>query len=429
VAVLVTLLCGMMPVRQSLRASQKDAINTGAAAVVGAGRKQHARRVVLGAQLALCFVILVCSSLMTRTAFNILSRPPGFDRSNCLTTAIHFKRSGYKAGQARAFRSEFAGRLRALPGVAGVTYSSHLPMSDEGSGNTQEFAVAGYTPAKGEDMEVITDFEGPEFFRTLGIALARGRDFLASDTAQSTPVAIVNETMARKYWPNGDALGRSIIYDKKSWQIVGIVSQFTYHDPSDTDPLPLLFLPMEQAYNDSYTQFAIRSHSNLSTLAPEIRQAAASLDRAVPLENLESYDEVANQMYQMSRLPAVLLAVYAAASLIVAMLGLYAVMACAVVERNREFALRMALGSTRAGIFRLVLGGNATVLLTGLIAGSLGCFGAVRLLRSMLFGVTVADPLSYAAAALFLSLAVLLSGLIPARRAASIEPMQALRAE
>jgi predicted permease len=429
VAVVVTLLCGMAPVRQSLSASQKDVIWAGGAAVVGAGRKQFGRRILLGLQLAICFVILVCSGLMTRTALNILSRPVGFNHANCLTAELTFSRAGYKKDQAAVLRSVLADRLRALPGVTGVTYSSHLPMADEGAGNTQDFAVPGYTPSKGEDMEVITDFAGSDFFRTMGISVARGRDFLASDNAQSMPVAIVNQTMARKYWPNGDALGRSIAYDKKSWQIVGIVPQFVYHDPSDTDPMPILFLPMDQAGIAGYAQFAVRTNSSLATLAPELRRAVASLDRSLPLENLMSYDEVVNQMFQMSRLPAELLIVYALASLLVAMLGLYAVMAYAVVERNREFALRMALGSSRAGIFRLVLGNSVGIVLIGLVMGGLGSIAAVRLLRSMLFGVTTSDPLSYLAAAALLSLAVVVSGLIPARRAASIEPMQALRSE
>lgn len=429
VAVLVTLACGMAPVRQSLRASQKEVLCAGGAAVVSAGRTQIGRRIVLGLQLAICFVVLVCSGLMTRTALNILSRPLGFNRANCLTAELTFSRAGYKKDQVPALRAALADRLRALPGVTGVTYSSHLPMADVGSGNTQEFAVAGYTPSKGEDMEVITDFEGPDFFRTMGIALTRGRDFLASDNAQSTPVAIVNEAMARKYWPQGDALGHSITYNKKTWQIVGIVPEFLYHDPSNTDPFPLLFLPIDQEGHPGYAQFAVRSKGSLASLAPEMRQAVASLDRTLPLENLMSYEEMVNQMFQMSRLPAELLVVYALASLLIAMLGLYAVMAYAVVERNREFALRMALGSSRGGIFRLVIGSSAWVVLIGLVTGGLGSIAAVRLLRSMLFGVTASDPLSYLAAAALLSLAVVLSGLIPARRAASIEPMQALRSE
>src|SRR5208337_5026532 len=234
----------------------------------------------------------VCCGLMTRTALNILSRPTGFDRSNCLTAELNFSRSGYKGDQPQQFRNALIERLRALPGVSGVTYSSHLPMGDEGAGNTQDFAVAGYTPAKGEDMEIITDFEGPDFFRTLGISLVRGRDFLSIDNAQSTPVAIVNETMARKYWPNGDALGHSVTYHKKAWQVVGIVPEFTYHNPSDTDPTPLLFLPIAQAGFASYTQFAVRARTDAMALAPQLRQAVASLDPSLPLENLRGYDEV-----------------------------------------------------------------------------------------------------------------------------------------
>ncbi|MGP8187656.1 MAG: ADOP family duplicated permease [Terracidiphilus sp.] len=429
VAVLVTLVCGMVPVRQSLRASQKDVLSAGGAAVVGAGRKLTGHRILLGIQLAICFVVLVSSGLLTRTALNILWRPVGFDHANCLTAELTFSRAGYNKDQVSALRDALAERLRALPGVTGVTYTSHLPMGDEGSGNTQDFAVPGYTPAKGEDMEVVTDFEGPDFFRTMSIAIERGRDFLASDNEQSMPVAIVNETMARKYWPNGDAIGHSITYDKKPWQIVGVVPEFTYHSPSEIDPTPILFLPMNQAGIAGYTQFAVRTNGSLEALAPELRQAVASLNHSLPVENLRSFDEVVAQMYQMSRLPAELLVVYALASLVVAMLGLYAVTAYAVAERNREFALRMALGSTRAGIFRLVFGGNAIVALIGFVAGGLGSMGAVRLLRAMLFGVTVSDPATYAVAAIVLLATILLAGLGPARRAASIEPMQALRSE
>jgi len=428
VAVLVTLFCGMGPIRQALRASQKEAMNAGAVAVVGTARKQTVRRMMLGLQLALCFVILVCCSLVTRTAFNILMRSPGFNRTNCLTAELNFNRSGYKTEQASAFRTTLTERLRALPGVTGVTYSSHLPMADEGSGNTQSFVIPGYTPSKGEDMEIVTDFEGPDFFRTVGISLLRGRDFLPSDTAQTTPVAIVNEAMARKYWPKGDAMGHSITFDKKNWQIVGITPAFLYSDPSETDPLPLLFLPIEQTHI-GYVQLAVRTNAGLSALAPEMRQTVASLDHALPLENVSSYDELAAQKYQFSRIPAELLLVYALASLLVAMLGLYAAMASIVVERNREFALRMALGSTRAGIFRMVLGGSFIVVLTGLVVGGLGSIAAVRVVRSMLFGVAAFDPCSYCVAAALLTMAVVLAGLLPARRAATIEPMQVLRSE
>jgi predicted lysophospholipase L1 biosynthesis ABC-type transport system permease subunit len=211
--------------------------------------------------------------------------------------------------------------------------------------------------------------------------------------------------------------------------VVGIVHEFTYHSPDNTDPSPLLFLPLAQWEYPSYTVVAVRSRASADAVAGQLRQAFAGLDASLPLENMRSLEEVSAQIYQLSRIPAELLGVYALSSLLVAMLGLYAVMAYSVIERHREFALRIALGSTRGGVYRLVLGGSTTVTALGLVTGGLASIAAVRLLRSMLFGVAAYDPVSYGAAAALLLLTALFSGLAPARRAASIQPMQALRTE
>ncbi len=301
-------------------------------------------------------------------------------------------------------------------------------MGDEGSGNTQDFSIPGYVPAKGEDMEVVTDFDGPEFFHSMGISMQAGRDFARSDNATSPNVAIVNPVMARRYWPKGNAIGQSVVVLGKPRQIVGIVSEYAYHAPEDTDPSPLLFLPTAQSYQASIT-VAIRSRTTADAVVSQLRQAVAGLDSSLPLENMRTLEEVSGEQYQMSRIPAELLGVYALASVLVAMMGLYAVMAYAVVERNREFALRMALGSSRARIFRLVLSGSAFTAALGLLSGGLGSIAAVRLLRSMLFGVAPFDPISFCLAAALLLLTVFVAGLAPARRAASIQPMTALRSE
>jgi ABC-type antimicrobial peptide transport system permease subunit len=164
-------------------------------------------------------------------------------------------------------------------------------------------------------------------------------------------------------------------------------------------------------------------------MAGQLRQTVAALDRGLPLEEITTLEEVTDGQYQDSRFPAELLGVYAIASVLVAMMGLYAVMAYSVIERHREFALRIALGSTRERIIRLVLHGVIRVVLLGIVIGGLGSVAAVHLLRSMLFGVAPYDPVSYCLAAILLLLTVLLSGLVPARRAASVDPMQALRSE
>jgi predicted permease len=428
VAVTVTLACGIYPVRQSLRVSQNEALHEGGAAVAGSSRKRLGRRILFGLQLGICFVVLVCCGLLTRTALNIVHRATGFDRANCLTAELDLARSGYTAERGLAFQTALLDRLRSAPGVASATLTSHPPMGDDNSGNTQDVAVPGYVPAKGEEMSVITDYEGPDFFHILGIAMRQGREFTTADTASSTPVVIINEPMAHHYWPKGDAIGRSAFVNGHSYRIVGIVGDFAYSDPANTDPESLLFLPLTQSYSSSFF-VVLRPRSSLAEITAQLRQAVAGLDSSLPLENVRTLEAVTAERYQMSRIPAELLSVYAISSVLVAMLGLYAVMAYSVIERHREFALRIALGSTRAAVFRLVLSGSAWTAVVGLVTGGLGSIAAVRLLRSMLFGVAPFDPASYCAAAALLLITVFISGVSPAHRAASVQPMQALRTE
>jgi predicted permease len=368
--------------------------------------------------------------LLTRTAINIVTRGTGFNRANVLTAVIDLSRSSYTEERGLAFQDALLNKLRALPDAAGATLTSHLPMGDDGSGNTQGFSIPGYVPAKGEEMDVVTDFEGPDFFHAMGIPLFEGREFTRNDNAGSPNVAVINATMARRYWPKGDAIGHSIVVnDKKTCQIVGIVQDYAYTDPANLDPSPLLFLPMAQYYNGSDIKIAVRSRTTAAALATELRSTLASLDSGLPVENMRTLEDVAGERYKFARIPAELLAVYALSSLLVAMLGLYAVTAYSVIERNREFALRMALGSTRTGIFRLVLEGGAVTAAFGLLAGGLGSIAAVRLIRAMLFEVAPFDPVSYCIAAGLLLLTVAVSGLAPARRASQIEPMRVLRSE
>jgi len=427
-AAVVTMACGMYPVRQSLRVSQNEALHEGGAAVAGGSRNRLGQRALLGLQLGICFVVLVCCGLLTRTALKIFSIDTGYDRGNCLTASIDLSRAGYNSERGLAFQTALLDRLRTAPGVLGATLTSHLPMGDMGSGNTRDFKIPGYVPAKGEETSVVTDSEGPNFFSTMRIAMQQGREFNVQDTAASPNVAVINETMARRYWPKGNAIGQSVVVGDKPRQIVGIVRNYTYNVPDMTEPTPVLYLPLAQDYS-SLIFVAIRTSVPESAVVTRLRQTVGELNSTLPLENVQTLEAVAAIRYQFSRIPAELLGVYAMSSVLVAMLGLYAVMAYSVIERYREFAVRIALGSTRAGIFRLVIGGIGVTATIGLVSGTLGSIAAVRLLRSLLFGVSPFDPISYCAAAAFLLLTVFASGLAPARRAACIEPMQALRSE
>jgi predicted permease len=430
IATAVTLICGMYPIRQSLRVSQREALHEGSTAVAGSTRKRIGQHILLGVQLGICFIVLACCGLLTRTSLNIFNRPVGFDRANTLTAVIDLSRAGYSDDRARIFLTDALDRLRNAPGVASATVTSHLPMGDWGSGNTREFSIPGHVPAKGEDKSVVTDFDGPDFFRTTGIQIQQGRDFASSDNDSAPKVAVINEDMAHRYWPEGNALGSSIVIDKVQRQIVGVVHDFAYHSPDNTDPNPVVFLPLLQGKSGyGYAIIAVHSRTTADAVVTQLRKTIAGLDPALPLESVRTLEDVTGQQYQMSRIPAELLGVYAICSVLVAMMGLYAVMAYSVIERNREFALRMALGSSRGGIFRLVLQGSTAVIFVGLVAGGLGSIAAVRLLRSMLFNVAPFDPISFCGAAIALALTVLVAGITPALRAAGIEPMQALRNE
>ncbi|MGA8085870.1 MAG: ABC transporter permease [Terracidiphilus sp.] len=430
VAIAITLICGMYPVRQSLRVSQREALHEGSPTVAGSSRKRIGQRLLLGVQLGICFIVLACCGLLTRSALNIFNRPTGFDRTNTLTAVIDLSRAGYKDDRARRFLTQLLDRLQNSSGVSLATVTTHLPMGDWGSGNTRAFSIPGYVPGKGEDNSVVTDFDGPNFFRTVGIQLQQGRDFASSDDDAAPRVAVINESMAHRYWPKGNALGSSIVVDKIQRQIVGIVHDYAYHSPDNTDPNPVVFLPLLQGRSGyGFAIIAIHTRAGADSVVSQLRKAVSDLDSSLPLENVRTLENITGAQYQMSRIPAELLGVYAICSVLVAMMGLYAVMAYSVIERNREFALRMALGSSRQGIFRLVLQGSAGVILIGLVAGGLGSIAAVRLLRSMLFNVAPFDPVSFSGAAFALIITVLIAGFMPARRAASIQPMQALRNE
>ncbi len=424
----VALVCGAMPIRQALRGSQKDALHEGAQSILGSSRGRWGKIVMLGLQLGMCFVVLVASALLLRTLLNVVHRARGFDRENVLTASVSLDRSGYSEEKGLVLLSTLLDAMRAAPGVADVTITSHLPMGDFGSGNVREFAVPGYTFAKNESTTVIADLEGPDFFRTMRIAMAQGREFTTADRSGAPLVVVINEDMAHRYWPKGDALGSTIMMGGKACQVVGIVKNYTYYSPQDTDPTAVVYLPFLQHYQGE-AFFALRSRTTPMAVLPQLKQAVARLDSAMPLENVDTLTNVGDIKYQFVRIPVEMLGVFALASLLVATLGLYAVMAYAVTERSREFALRMAVGATRVQIVRLVVNGGLETVAAGLLIGGVGAFFAIRLLRSMLFGVGPSDPVSFIAAAVVLVMTVLIAGLAPAGRAASIAPMEALRNE
>jgi predicted permease len=410
-----------------LKISQVSALHDGAASVVGS-RGRTRRNALLSVQLGLCFVVLIACGLLTRTLWNVVHRDPGFATDNTLVASIDLARAGYSEQKGLAFQRTLLERLRSLPGVNTASLTSYVPMGLSGGGNVRDIAVGGYQPAKDESMSIVTDTVAPDFFKELRIPILQGREFNDADSSTAPCVAIVNQSMARKYWPKGDALGGRIQVSKHSCEVVGVNRNIIYRNAAWDTGDPVVYLSILQDYQAAFSM-VLRSTGSSQNFLPELDRAVASLDGTLPINDMESLHDHIQVSYSDTKVPAEMIGVYALCSLLVATLGVYAGLAYSVIERTKEFALRVALGAERNRIVGMVLRESAMVAMGGVLVGGIGAFFAVRVMKILLFGVSPFDPFSAFAAVLVLVTTAGIAAWLPARRAASIEPMQALRAE
>ncbi len=424
---LTVMACGLLPARQALKISQVSALHDGATSVVSA-RSRSRRNALLSLQLGLCFVVLVACGLLTRTLWNITHRDPGFTTDNVLVASLDLTRAGYPEVKGIAFQRTLLERLRALQGVSSVSLTNYVPMGLSGGGNVRDVSVAGYEPAKDESMSIVVDSVAPDYFKTLKIPILQGREFTDRDTEASPCVAIVNQGMARKYWPKGNVLGSQITVRKQACEVVGVNRNIIYRNASWDTGDPVVYLSMAQDYQGWFS-VVLRGNVSTQNLLAGLDQQVAALDGTLPINDVETMRDHIQASYFDAKVPAEMIGVYGLCSLLVATLGIYAGLAYSVVERTKEFALRVALGSERSGIFGLVFRECARIVLIGVALGAVGAFFAVRVMKSLLFGVSPFDPVSAIAAVLLLISTVVVAAWMPARRAASIEPMQALRSE
>jgi predicted permease len=427
ITALVVVACGLLPARQMLRMSQSETLHSSSSAVVGSHRTWRSH-VLVSLQLAICFVLLVACGLLMRTLWNVVHRDPGFDTQGTLVASLDLTRAGFAEQKGLTFQRALWEKLRNDPGVQSASLTSYVPMGATGGGHVRDVGVLGYQPAKDESMSIVTDSVGPNFFQTMGIPVLQGRDFGEQDGSSAPCVAIVNQSMARKYWPKGDAIGGQITVSHRACSVVGVARNIVYRSAVWDGDDPVLYLSLLQDYQ-GWFHVVLRSQASAYSALPALQSAVAALDSSLPISDVEALSEHIKVSYAGQRVPAQMVAVYGACCLLVALLGVYAAMAYSVTERTREFALRMALGSQRWGVLRLVMVSGVQVVVLGLAIGGIGALFAVRVLKSMLFGVSSFDPASTLTASVLMSLAALIAALLPARRAASIEPMTVLRSE
>jgi putative ABC transport system permease protein len=392
------------------------------------------RRALAGFEIALALVLLVGATLLTRSLLRTLHVDPGFQTEGRLTMKLSLAGSSHSGSeQQRRFFPELVERVEALPGVESAGVVNHLPIS--GDLWRSELAVEGRPARPGESIATSYRVVTPRLFETLGTALLKGRGLEESDSKDAVPVALVNQTLADRTWPGEDPLGKRIRIggsdSNDPWvTVVGVVRDIK--QSSLVDPvIPEIYFPYGQNPVDWFQEATLVVHHapGASRLAAAIRDEVAAIDRSVPVSSPLTLDQVLAEHLRRQRLTSALFGAFALTALTLCLVGVYGVVSYFVGQRTHEIGIRLALGSSRTEIIRLILGEN--VALAGMAVGCGVVVGLVitRFMGSLLFGISPSDPVTFGGASVLLLLVALLASYLPARRATRVDPMVALRAE
>jgi predicted permease len=430
VALLTGLAFGLAPALYAARASLAGIMQRGGRTAAGGGR-WTARDGVVGAEIALTLVLLIGAGLLVRSLVGLLTTEAGFDARRVMTARVALAGSRYRPDEAqRRFFEELLERVRATPGVRVVGAIDNLPLN---GGGTNTFRVEGLPePSSANRPEAVRRTVAGDYFQALGIDLRSGRSFSPSDDANTTPVIVVNETLARMYVRERDAVGarlRFYAFPDTTWEVIGVVADVKTAR-LDEPATPTVYMTHLQAAENRMSLAAIVSGDPLA-LATTIRREVSSIDPALPVYQVATMEQqVADSPAVFTRrYPLLLVGLFAATGLVLAVVGLFGTISFAVARRTREIGIRVALGASPGDVVRNVMMRGATLAGAGIICGLLGAAALTRTMRGMLFGVGHTDPLTYAGAAMLLAFVALLASWVPARRALRIEPTIALRAE
>jgi len=429
VSLLTGLLFGLAPAlaatRHSLGHFLKEAGRGGAEGLA----HNRLRGVLVVTEVAFSLVLLVCAGLLGRSFVRMLEVNPGFRPDHMVTMWMNFTSANYAPkGRPTQFLEQFLPRAAALPGVEGVAISNDLPL--EGDDTTTGLSdVEGRAPfPRGQQPLVGVHSVNPGYFRSMGIPQLRGREFSASDNANSTPIVIINQKLAETLWPGQDALGKHfhLMGDKPS-EVVGVVGNVLHNGLGESVSLESYLAFPQNPW--SYVGLAVRTHGDPGVVYGAVRSLVAQIDPELPVHDMRPMNQVVAETMASRRLTLWLVGAFAALAFVLASVGIYGVMGYAVTERVHEIGVRMALGAQRRDVLRLVVGHGMRHAAIGLLLGSVAAFLAARAMTTLLFGIRPGDPLTYIGIAVVLALAALVACYIPARRATSVDPMVALRYE
>jgi len=429
-AILTGVLCSLIP---ALRASNLDLQSAlKESRTLGGGRRQYGRNLLVVGEVALSLMLLIGAGLLVKTFVRLQRVNPGVAADQLLTAQINLPESRYREpAQASAFYRELIERLETLPGVQGASVSTMRPLN--GTARNDPFAIEGRPFDSSNLTSAGWQMADANYFRTLGIPVVQGRDLTAQDTDEKSPiVAIINEAMARRFWPNENPIGRRITLglprpDNPWVTIVGIAKDLP-HRAIDSPPEPDWYLSRALGpQRDRY--LFVRTAGDPTNLAAAIRSQVSAIDREQPVTKIKAMRDVIAETIAPRKFNMLLFGLFAAISVVLAAMGIYGVISYAVAERTQEIGIRVALGARAVDVMNLVLRGGLNLALIGIAIGLAGAFALTRLMKSVLFGVTPTDAVTFASVSVGVIAVALLACYIPARRATKVDPLVALRYE
>jgi predicted permease len=424
------ILFGLAP---AMRATRLDVNRTLAAnsrgSIGGQGRVQTGR-ILAVAQVALSLVLLLGAALFLRSLHNILSENLGYDRDHLLTVRIDPVAAGYKGANVPVLYQKVREALRAIPGVRGVTVSNTGLFSGD-SGD--HLSIEGSPIRDPEQLASSWTEVGPDYFKTLGISVLRGREIDAEDAARGAQVCVINESFARHFFPDSSPIGRHITDEypttRETFEIVGIVADSREHRPNEKkDPRFYANLTHPIGAVESVT-FVLRTAGDPAAVGPAVRQSIRQVDASLPVVRLRTVNELIGRRLVTERLVAQLAAFFGGVALFMAAIGLYGVMSYSISRRSSEIGIRMALVASATSVIRMVLRETLGMVGIGMAIGLAGALALGRLISSRLYGLSASDPGAMAIATLIILATAVLAGYVPARRASKIDPMVSLRCD
>lgn len=427
-AVITGILFGLAPGLQSSRVDLVHELKD-SPGLFRTGGTPRLRAVLVVSQIALALILLIGAGLLGQTFVRLLKLKPGYDPRNLVITQISVPDEKYKSKeQVSALYSRVADEIQKIPGVLSVGASSGGPQFG-GSESLDVLAEGAAAPASGVYPQAFYFNIGPNYFRTMGIPLINGRDVTEADNAGAPPVVIINDTLARRFWPGESAIGKrlTLITSRNVLEIVGVVGD-TKRFGLATSVQPEIYFPYMQRPRWA-TYFVVRTRADASAVGTQLSKSITNLDSELVVSNPTNMDQRIGRSLSRPRFNLILLGIFAAAALLLAAIGAYGVMSFVVAEQTREIGIRSALGAKRADILKLVIGRGMILALTGVGIGILTSLALTRLLSGLLYGVTETDPITFAAVSALLLLVVAIACYLPARRAIRIDPLIALRAE